>query len=87
MKEWKHDCGLVIKEEPYLNNLHRLTVYQSKKLIGSVYPINIDHMDWLKEELDRGACPVCDGWDDGRGNLCTLDGWNILPEDPFIESP
>jgi len=25
--------------------------------------------------LDQGACPVRDGWEDGAGNTCNLNGW------------
>ena len=29
--------------------------------------------DW--EKITHGACPLCDGWEDGLGHACTAYGW------------
>lgn len=29
----------------------------------------------VTHELDNGADPIADGWEDGIGNTITLDGW------------
>lgn len=34
--------------------------------------------DWKK--ITHGACPICDGWEDGNGHACTAYGWEL--EDP-----
>jgi len=83
MKEWQHDCNITIKEEPYINNLSRFTVYQDDKLIGSFYPLHIDEMNWLIAELDKGVCPVCDGWEVKMKDKCE---WRKASEDPFLET-
>ncbi len=33
-----------------------------------------DHA-YCVDELNNSACPVCDGWEDGIGNTCNIDGW------------
>jgi len=32
-------------------------------------------MESIIADLDNGACPIADRWEDGNGNTCTLNGW------------
>ena len=82
MKEWKHHCGILIKEEPYMNNLLRYSVYRGEKLLGSVYPLHVDNMEWLVAELDKGGCPICDNWEKIHEDKCQ---WKEAAVDPFSE--
>lgn len=40
--------------------------------LGNIYSADPDE-DW--EKIANGACPSCDGWEDGNGRTCTADGW------------
>lgn len=31
----------------------------------------------LVKELDNGADPIAEGWEDGIGNTISLDGWGV----------
>jgi len=31
----------------------------------------------LTDELDNGADPIAEGWEDGIGNIISLDGWGV----------
>jgi hypothetical protein len=33
-------------------------------------------MESTIEQLNNGECPVCNKWEDGLGNICTLEGWS-----------
>lgn len=83
MREWEHDCNITIKEEPYINNLSRFTVYQNEILLGSFYPLHIDEMVWLVGELDKGVCPVCEGWEEKMKDKCE---WRKGDHNPFLET-
>lgn len=38
--------------------------------------VSIDgNADELADELDNGANPIEDGWEDGIGNTLDIDGW------------
>ena len=45
--------------------------------LGNIYSADPAE-NW--EEITYGACPICDGWEDGLGNECTAYGWEL--EDP-----
>ena len=30
------------------------------------------------EKITHGACPICEGWEDGLGHACTADGWSVV---------
>lgn len=34
-----------------------------------------DHRDQLIDDLNNGANPIADGWEDGSGNTIDIEGW------------
>ncbi|HBR30468.1 MAG TPA: hypothetical protein DD733_00135 [Clostridiales bacterium] len=44
-------------------------------IMGNLYRPDINDTVRIMELLDNGACPVCDGWEDGLGNTCSPQGW------------
>ncbi|PKM61738.1 MAG: hypothetical protein CVU97_06860 [Firmicutes bacterium HGW-Firmicutes-21] len=43
--------------------------------MGTLFKQNINDIVTATKLLDDGGCPVCDGWDDGHGNICSPNGW------------
>lgn len=74
MKEWKFENGIEVYESEYDHNVHCFKVYKGNYL-GTVYPETVDDMNACIERLDAGFDPISDGWEDGMGNACTLNGW------------
>lgn len=37
------------------------------------------------EEITHGACPICDGWEDGLGQECTASGWSAVTHEEAEE--
>lgn len=75
MKTWHTDL-VDVYEVPFDYDLHAFNVTTADGiLIGTVYPDTIEDMQNLIDELDAGGCPIADRWEDGRGNICSLDGW------------
>lgn len=75
MKEWTFSNGIEVYEKGYNGNLHCLEVYNGDEYLGTIYPRDIEDMQQCFEILDSGKDPISDGWEDGLGNDCTLDGW------------
>lgn len=67
MKKWEFASYTVHEETDVL---------RFEDLEGNVlgYVSNI-HENGLIEDLDNGADPIEDGWEDGLGNTISLDGW------------
>lgn len=38
------------------------------------------------EKINHGACPICDGWEDGLGHACTADGWSAVTHEESKEA-
>jgi len=74
MKEWGNN-GITVVEVDYNYDLHAFDVYNGDIFLGSVYPATIEDMEECIKALDRGEDPVTDGWEDGCGNACLIDGW------------
>lgn len=68
-------CGITIIEVDYDYDLHMFEVYKGDDLLGKITPATIEDLDRCRSDLDNGFCPICDGWEDGNGNLCVMDGW------------
>lgn len=75
MKEWIFDNGIKVVEAEFDYDLHCLEVYNSNEYLGTVYPDSIESMESCFRDLDAGKDPISGRWEDGRGNICTLDGW------------
>jgi len=75
MKEWKRDCCVVV-EKDFDHDLHSFDVYGlDGGLLGEITPADIANYRDCVTKLDAGDCPICDGWDDGMSNTCSLAGW------------
>lgn len=81
MRSWIFDNGIEVYEKDFDGALHCLVVYNGDKKLGTIYPDNIDDMGSCIESLDAGENPISGHWEDGRGNLCTLEGWGIEEDD------
>ena len=74
MQEWKFENGIEVYEGEYDYDVHCFKVYKGNYL-GTVYPETVEDMNACIERLDAGFDPISDGWEDGLGNACTLNGW------------
>ena len=63
--------------EKYNYHLGRFDVFRNsdKAYLGPIFPPDIDTEALLAADLDEGACPIADHWEDGDGNTCHIDGW------------
>lgn len=75
MREWKFENGIEVIEKEFDYDLHCFKVYNGEKYLGTVYPADIEDMEGCIERLDDGYNPVNDGWEDGMGNRCSIEGW------------
>lgn len=75
MKTWETEL-VTVEEVAFDHDLHAFEVYNKDgELLGGIYPNDIDAMESIIADLDDGSCPIAEGWEDGNGNTCTLDGW------------
>lgn len=75
MKTWETKL-VTVQEVAFEHDLHAFDVYNKEgKLLGGIYPDDIDAMQSLIDDLNGGSCPIADHWEDGMGNTCNLDGW------------
>lgn len=76
MKIWKFkDIELTIIESEFDYDLHWFKCYKGDVYLGGIYPSSIKEMNDMIEALNRGENPITEGWEDGLGNICTLEGW------------
>lgn len=75
MREWNFENGIAVEECAYNYDLHCFKVYNGDKYLGAIYPGTIEDMESCIGELDEGYDPISSGWEDGLGNICTMDGW------------
>lgn len=75
MNTWNNN-GYTIEEVAFDGDLHAFEVYNADdELLGTIYPASIEDMNSCIAALDAGKDPVTDGWEDGNGNVCTVNGW------------
>jgi hypothetical protein len=75
MKTWK-TALVTIEEVNFDHDLHAFEVYNhGGAMIGTINPDSVEVMEVLIADLDNGACPVADSWEDGNGNTCSVNGW------------
>lgn len=67
MKTWTTDCCTIV-EIAYDHDCHAYEVYVDDQLISTIYPDCVEASDSIRNDLDNGACPVCERWEDGCGN-------------------
>ena len=77
-KEWKFENGIRVEEVDCNYDLHNFEVYSGDRYLGDVCPNSIEDMNECIAQLNGGSDPVTDGWEDGFGNQCTLNGWGEL---------
>ena len=77
MRIWKFEENIEVYEIPYNNSLHAFAVWAGDDFLGSIYPDNVVDMQECITALDDGSNPIRDGWDDGLGNTCNENGWNL----------
>lgn len=77
MRTWTIN-SITIIEQAHDHDLHSFAVYHGGDYLGTIYPDSVDDMRQCIAALDNGADPIADGWEDGNGNVCTLDGWANL---------
>jgi hypothetical protein len=76
MGKWETEL-VTVKEVDFDHDLHAFEVYKkSGELLGTINPASIEDMQAIINDLNSGACPVVDAWEDGNGNTCTLEGWD-----------
>lgn len=75
MTAWIFEDGIEVYESSYDYDLYCFRVYNGDVLLGTIYPDTIENMNCCIKALDDGSNPIADGWEDGLGNACTLDGW------------
>lgn len=75
MQSWIFENGIEVYEKDFDNDLHCFDVYNGEEKLGTIYPDNIGDMESCVESLDAGEDPISGHWEDGCGNLCTLEGW------------
>lgn len=83
MRTWNtENCHVM--EQNFNYSLHRLAIFtaDAKRFLGYVTPATVEDFDHCVEDLDNGGCPVRDGWEDGQGNTCNLDGWDEEEDTP-----
>lgn len=75
MKTWKTNL-VTVEEVAFDHDLHTFEVYNhAGAKLGTITPASIEDMNDLIADLDDGACPVADNWEDGNGNTCNINGW------------
>lgn len=76
MKSWTTK-NAVVTEIAFDHDLHAfgVTTLDGREL-GVITPDSVDVMHVIIADLDAGACPIADHWEDGNGNTCSLSGWS-----------
>lgn len=75
-KMWDTSGGVRVEEIDHDHDLHAFRMSKSVCVID-VVPDSIEQMNEMIEELNNGACPYEDGWEDGNCNFVAdlLDGY------------
>jgi hypothetical protein len=69
----KCGCSSIIIDWDY--DLKVIEVFEGEECLGKIFPQSVPDSKSCVKELESGVCPVCEGWGDGLGNICNLDGW------------
>ena len=78
MKEWNFENGICVVESEFDGDLHIFVVYNGDEYLGTIYPACIEDMKDCIKKLNSGKDPITEGWEDGYGHTCTLDGWGKI---------
>lgn len=67
MGVWELPSGVVVKEVEFDADLHMFEVYYNGRM-HTVVPMDVDDMQECIDDLNTGADPLFDGWNDGLGH-------------------
>ena len=69
--------NVVVELVRFDHDLHRFAVMSKDfKFLGYITPAVIEDMESIITDLNSGNCPISDAWEDGNGNVCTMQGWD-----------
>lgn len=71
MRTWEIDNLIITSDDRNLC----FNVYAYNKLIGIIYATDRNNFNDCFLYFDVGVNPIKDGWEDGLGNVCTINGW------------
>lgn len=60
-------CGASVSTIPGDPNILRVDLEESNVRYHQIVSVDDGEWDSSLQLLDRGACPCCDGWEDGTG--------------------
>ena len=75
LKTWKFKNGVMVEERYHNHDLHSFCVNHMGRFLGVIFPSTIEDMRECFAKLDMGKDPISDGWEDGCGHACTMEGW------------
>lgn len=78
LRKWNFENGISVVECDFDFDLYCFEVYNGEKYLGTIYPDSIESMKSCIADLENGKDPITNGWEDGCGNACTLDGWGDM---------
>lgn len=74
MKTWTRTTSdgieYTVQEVAHDYDLHAFEILLNDEVVITVYPCDEDAMNATINDLDNGANPIEDGWEDGLGNSC-----------------
>lgn len=86
-RDWGRDCCVVV-EKDFDKDLHSFDVYAlDGSALGEIIPADMGNYSECVVKLEVGECPICDKWDDGLGNTCSLEGWGEWLDDYMVDYP
>lgn len=76
MNKWRTKL-VRIEEREFDYDLHVFAVYRNSDnaYLGDISPSNFEDMKEIQINLFQGVCPITNGWEDGMGNTCNINGW------------
>ena len=67
-------CGIDINQNQ--SDFSRFSIINSDgDIMGELFRQDFSNIVQIMKMLDSYGCPVCGGWDDGNGNICSPNGW------------
>lgn len=74
MKTWTRTTSdgieYTVQEVAYDYALHAFEILLNDAVVTTVYPCDEEAMNAAINDLDNGANPIDDSWEDGLGNSC-----------------
>lgn len=81
-EEWAFENGITVCSKEWSYCRYAFDVYNADgKFLGGIYPDTNEDSDRCRQDLDEGSEPITDGWEDGCGNSCNINGWGDGLED------